>query len=100
MVESIVAAAVARSELSVLHMDWNDCYSADWASYNWKSLQEWLDSITKESMVNHQCDTETGSGEYILYSVDFRASAVGNIKQEFLIRFRISIKIINNASSN
>ncbi|XP_052274628.1 rab proteins geranylgeranyltransferase component A-like isoform X4 [Dreissena polymorpha] len=43
MPESIVAAAFSRIGQRVLHLDKNDHYSGDWASFNLKSLEEWAE---------------------------------------------------------
>ena len=44
MTECIVAAALSRIGYNVLHMDRNDYYSGDWACFNWKGLQDWIDA--------------------------------------------------------
>ncbi|XP_038055645.1 rab proteins geranylgeranyltransferase component A 2-like [Patiria miniata] len=41
--ESILAAALARIGHRVLHLDRNDYYSGDWATFHLRSLQEWID---------------------------------------------------------
>ena len=47
--ESIVAAAVARNGHSVLHIDTKDYYGEDWASFNFRALQEWITSHSDTS---------------------------------------------------
>ncbi|UJR21349.1 hypothetical protein I4U23_024442 [Adineta vaga] len=42
MVESILAAACARIGKSVLHIDINDYYGAEWASFSLDALTEWI----------------------------------------------------------
>ncbi|XP_066286896.1 rab proteins geranylgeranyltransferase component A 2-like [Branchiostoma lanceolatum] len=42
MAESILAAALARCGQKVLHLDRNDYYSGDWATFNWDGLQRWI----------------------------------------------------------
>ncbi|XP_052815903.1 rab proteins geranylgeranyltransferase component A 2-like isoform X2 [Mya arenaria] len=41
MPESIVAAAFSRIGHKVLHLDKNEHYSGDWASFNLKGIEEW-----------------------------------------------------------
>ncbi|KHN86779.1 Rab proteins geranylgeranyltransferase component A [Toxocara canis] len=45
--ESIIAAACARSGLSVLHLDRNDYYGGAWSSFHLQSITEWVDRMTK-----------------------------------------------------
>lgn len=40
--ESILAGACARSGLSVLHLDRNDYYGGAWASFNLKTIGDWI----------------------------------------------------------
>ena len=47
--ESIVAAAVARNGHSVLHIDTKDYYGEDWASFNFRALQDWITSQSSEA---------------------------------------------------
>ena len=47
--ESIVAAAVARNGHSVLHIDTKEYYGEDWASFNFRALQDWITSKSSES---------------------------------------------------
>ncbi|KAI0219006.1 Rab proteins geranylgeranyltransferase component A 1 [Lamellibrachia satsuma] len=42
MTECIVAAALSRIGQSVLHIDRNDYYSGDWASFHFESLHKWI----------------------------------------------------------
>ncbi|XP_071479847.1 rab proteins geranylgeranyltransferase component A 2-like [Diadema antillarum] len=46
--ESILAAALARVGRQVLHLDRNDYYSGEWASFHLKSMLDWIDK-TKSS---------------------------------------------------
>ncbi|TRY63063.1 hypothetical protein TCAL_00341 [Tigriopus californicus] len=47
--ESIVAAACARNGHSVLHLDSNDFYGDQWASFTFEGLQKWLDGSRAKS---------------------------------------------------
>ena len=42
MPESILAAALARIGMKVLHLDRNDYYSGGWATLNWMGLNQWV----------------------------------------------------------
>lgn len=42
MPECIVAAAAARIGKTVLHLDRNDYYGGDWASFNYDQMQNWI----------------------------------------------------------
>ena len=42
MPESILAAALARIGMKVLHLDRNDYYSGGWATLNWMGLDQWI----------------------------------------------------------
>ena len=55
--ESIIAAAVARNGHNVLHIDTKDYYGEDWASFNFRALQEWITSHSNESK-NQKTDSE------------------------------------------
>uniref|UniRef100_A0A915AIX1 Rab proteins geranylgeranyltransferase component A n=1 Tax=Parascaris univalens TaxID=6257 RepID=A0A915AIX1_PARUN len=46
--ESIIAAACARSGLSVLHLDRNDYYGGVWSSFHLQSIAEWVDRMNGE----------------------------------------------------
>ncbi|VDN02040.1 unnamed protein product [Thelazia callipaeda] len=46
--ECIIAAACARSGLSVLHLDRNDYYGGLWASFNLQQIHHWLENESKE----------------------------------------------------
>uniref|UniRef100_A0A0M3IPX5 Rab proteins geranylgeranyltransferase component A n=1 Tax=Ascaris lumbricoides TaxID=6252 RepID=A0A0M3IPX5_ASCLU len=46
--ESIIAAACARSGLSVLHLDRNDYYGGVWSSFHLQSIAEWVDRMKRE----------------------------------------------------
>ena len=43
MPESILAAALARIGMKVLHLDRNDYYSGGWATLNWMGLNQWIE---------------------------------------------------------
>ncbi|KAI8048737.1 GDP dissociation inhibitor-domain-containing protein [Syncephalis plumigaleata] len=42
LVESILAAALARAGKSVLHLDANEYYGGNWAAFNYNSFLDWL----------------------------------------------------------
>lgn len=46
LVECVVAAAAARVGKKVLHIDKNDYYGVQWASFTLKGIQQWVDEIT------------------------------------------------------
>lgn len=58
LVESIFAAAAARVGKSVLHLDNNSYYSANWAVFGWRELQEWISKHTKN---DSQCCLQSAS---------------------------------------
>ncbi|EJD75035.1 hypothetical protein LOAG_17745 [Loa loa] len=45
--ECLIAAACARSGLSVLHLDRNDYYGDLWASFNLRTVESWLTGIRR-----------------------------------------------------
>ncbi|XP_072040007.1 rab proteins geranylgeranyltransferase component A 2-like isoform X2 [Amphiura filiformis] len=47
--ESILAAALARIGHRVIHLDRNDYYSGDWASFNLNGILDWVNTNTDES---------------------------------------------------
>ena len=55
--ESIVAAAVARNGHSVLHIDTKEYYGEDWASFNFRSLQDWITSQSSEAPQNQTAES-------------------------------------------
>ena len=58
--ESIIAAAVARNGHNVLHIDTNDYYGEDWASFNFRALQEWIISHS-ETSENQTTESKEGN---------------------------------------
>ena len=45
LVESIVAAAVARQGHSVLHLDTAKYYGGDWSAFTWDGLRSWVSEV-------------------------------------------------------
>ncbi|XP_015777589.1 PREDICTED: rab proteins geranylgeranyltransferase component A 1-like [Acropora digitifera] len=52
--ESVVAAALSRVGMKVLHLDRNDYYSDQWATFTFDSLVKWID----HNQTNSQTDIE------------------------------------------
>ncbi|XP_044176469.1 rab proteins geranylgeranyltransferase component A-like isoform X1 [Acropora millepora] len=52
--ESVVAAALSRVGMKVLHLDRNDYYSDQWATFTFDSLVKWID----HNQTNSQADME------------------------------------------
>ncbi|KAK4293747.1 hypothetical protein Pmani_033582 [Petrolisthes manimaculis] len=46
LVESVVAAAAARIGKKILHIDRNDYYGGQWASFNFNGIREWISDAT------------------------------------------------------
>uniref|UniRef100_A0A0R3RTY7 Rab proteins geranylgeranyltransferase component A n=1 Tax=Elaeophora elaphi TaxID=1147741 RepID=A0A0R3RTY7_9BILA len=49
--ECMIAAACARSGLSVLHLDKNDYYGDLWASFNIQTIQNWINGSSRNNNV-------------------------------------------------
>lgn len=49
MTESIIAAALSRIGLRVLHLDRNDNYGGDWGAFNFTSLQQWITTVKEQT---------------------------------------------------
>ncbi|XP_040567423.2 LOW QUALITY PROTEIN: rab proteins geranylgeranyltransferase component A [Lepeophtheirus salmonis] len=56
--ESILAGAIARAGHSILHLDPNDYYGGEWASFNFEGIQGWIESQNspKESDIVMDCN--------------------------------------------
>ena len=52
MIESIVAAALSRIGKTVLHLDRNDFYGENWASFNLENLEQWISSVKNDNTEN------------------------------------------------
>ena len=77
--ESIVAAAVARNGHSVLHIDTKDYYGEDWASFNFRALQDWITSQSSEAAQNQTAEsTESKKKLNSLKNASFRAFYINN----------------------
>ncbi|KAI9592154.1 GDP dissociation inhibitor [Syncephalis fuscata] len=57
LVESIVAAALAQAGKSVLHLDANDYYGGNWAAFNYKDLQTWLEERQANTLSTQATDS-------------------------------------------
>lgn len=49
MTESIIAAALSRIGLRVLHLDRNDSYGGDWGSFNFSAIEQWISTLKGRS---------------------------------------------------
>lgn len=85
MTESIIAAALSRIGLRVLHLDRNDSYGGDWGSFNFSALEQWI-SVLKGPSQSQTKHTDLAS----LLSTDEKplllpqeSSTISNI-QEFV----------------
>ncbi|XP_030856376.1 rab proteins geranylgeranyltransferase component A 2 isoform X1 [Strongylocentrotus purpuratus] len=63
--ESIVAAALARNGHKVLHVDRNDFYSGEWASFHLKGMLDWIKrnqstDVDKDEVNEQEADVEDG----------------------------------------
>lgn len=54
MTESIVAAALSRIGKNVLHLDWNDFYGENWASFNLENLETWIQTMKNFTSLDSQ----------------------------------------------
>ncbi|XP_060078795.1 rab proteins geranylgeranyltransferase component A 2-like [Ylistrum balloti] len=66
MPESILAAALSRVGQKVLHIDRNEYYSGQWASFNLENINKWMKEVTGECDLEHptiQEDTLLQPGE-------------------------------------
>ena len=74
LVESIVAAAVARIGKSVVHLDPNDFYGGEWASFPLQQLVDYLESsearhhlqVTKEKFASLDCEPRVDFGQVLV----------------------------------
>ncbi|XP_069109524.1 rab proteins geranylgeranyltransferase component A 2-like [Argopecten irradians] len=53
MPESIVAAALSRVGQKVLHIDRNEYYSGQWASFNLENINKWTKEVSGEHDLEH-----------------------------------------------
>eukprot|EP00118_Oscarella_pearsei_P018632 m.191844 g.191844 ORF g.191844 m.191844 type:complete len:101 (+) comp39453_c0_seq53:231-533(+) len=60
LVEAVVAAALARSGQKVLHIDSNGFYGGNWATFNWKEFEEWIDNGRRSTEEEKREDKEKG----------------------------------------
>ncbi|XP_068220721.1 rab proteins geranylgeranyltransferase component A 2 [Palaemon carinicauda] len=69
LVECIVAAASARIGKKVLHIDRNDYYGGQWASFTLQGMEQWVDGITTLKEDEKSIEAEKGAlgdGETVL----------------------------------
>jgi len=84
LTESVVAAAASRLGHTVLHIDTQDYYGGDWASFTLQGLTDWADSKTQpksteksetksseESSDQHNTEKLLGEGEELYDLGDF-----------------------------
>ncbi|XP_070554457.1 rab proteins geranylgeranyltransferase component A 2-like [Ptychodera flava] len=73
--ESILAAALARIGQGVLHIDRNDYYGSDWSTFNFDSLERWIEkNKNPENETQDESEStidtnnfEVGEGEYLIH---------------------------------
>lgn len=66
LVECVVAAAAARVGKKVLHIDKNDYYGVQWASFTLKGAQQWVDEVTTTPAPTPPGDCELEEGEQLV----------------------------------
>ncbi|MPC07945.1 Rab proteins geranylgeranyltransferase component A 1 [Portunus trituberculatus] len=66
LVECVVAAAAARVGKKVLHIDKNDYYGVQWASFTLKGAQQWVDEVTATPAPTPPGDCELEEGEQLV----------------------------------
>ncbi|XP_077983640.1 rab proteins geranylgeranyltransferase component A 2-like isoform X2 [Glandiceps talaboti] len=85
--ESILAAALARIGQGVLHIDRNDYYGSDWATFNFEGLERWLDRNKSPTEDNSDAaevgdntnNYEVGEGEFFITMPD-KGDTVKNLE--------------------
>ncbi|XP_064112420.1 rab proteins geranylgeranyltransferase component A-like isoform X1 [Macrobrachium nipponense] len=87
LVECIVAAASARIGKKVLHIDRNDYYGGQWASFTLQGMEQWVADITTTKEETESIGTEKcifGDGERVLPTCD-PGRTYSNVKQKWYI---------------
>nr|XP_045584884.1 rab proteins geranylgeranyltransferase component A 1-like isoform X1 [Procambarus clarkii] len=72
LVECIVAAASARVGKKVLHIDKNDYYGGQWASFTLKGLEQWVDEHSASPQETTKEELESKEGETLVATCDPR----------------------------
>ncbi|CAG0919803.1 unnamed protein product [Notodromas monacha] len=85
--ESIAAAACSRIGKQVLHLDRNTYYGDSWATFNWASLQEWLQVVTRKEEIVRQDHPENDD----VLKVSFRP-IFHHVEQEYFIPHDIEVE--------
>lgn len=70
LVECVVAAAAARIGKKVLHIDKNDYYGVQWASFTLKGAQQWVEAVTAPPSVVPSGECELGEGEQLVNTIN------------------------------
>ncbi|CAH1777558.1 unnamed protein product [Owenia fusiformis] len=90
MSECILAAALSRIGKTVLHIDRNDYYSGDWATFNFEGLQKWAvkhSGTTSESKLKPK-EVELSSllkdGETVV-DAQINSNTISNVNQKYFI---------------
>lgn len=85
MSESIVAAALSRIGKSVLHLDRNDFYGENWASFNLDNLEQWITSVKNDNAQNDSLgDVGRFIGENETLVRCTRTSNISNVQDGWL----------------
>ncbi|XP_023225282.1 rab proteins geranylgeranyltransferase component A-like [Centruroides sculpturatus] len=88
MPECIIAAAAARIGKTVLHLDRNDYYGGDWASFNFDQLQSWIQNYEEtniEQTSNEERQEYLSEGEMYIH-LKRQVSNVSNVFELSFIR--------------
>ena len=80
LVESVVAAAVARQGHSVLHLDTAKYYGGDWSAFTWDGLRSWVSEvINSEDGGQEEAYIELSEGEKVVKLE--KRKTVGNLSE-------------------
>lgn len=71
LTESIVAAACSRAGKSVIHLDSNEYYGNQWASFSFEQLLKWVQRHKETSDVPPSTTSEVDRPGYVPWSASF-----------------------------
>lgn len=101
MTESIIAAALSRIGKRVLHLDCNDYYGENWASFSLESIENWAESPHKNNLKDNlldSCPKELINDNENFISLEYASNVLNIKKNEFVSEEILKYSEENNSN--
>lgn len=88
MTESIIAAALSRVGKSVLHLDINEHYGGDWASFNLENLEIWIENLKNNSInsLDNQFKNDFNISDEIIVPVKIKQNIDNIVHNKYITK--------------